>query len=131
MHILKKMLIHYFLAIMAAKQLWMKMGQQIFVKPKLTIFEVKPSIHRLAYETIARTHSNMMILHFLMYLMQVVLGKEQLQFHKMAEATFTTFFQEKKAWKNWHRSYLCQIHQNNISKKTSLMEDNLPTHIQK
>ena len=78
----------------------MKMGQQIFVKPKLTIFEVKPSIQRLAYGTIARTHSNMMILHFLMYLMQVVLGKEQLQFHKMAEATFTTFFQEKKAWKN-------------------------------
>ena len=32
--------------------------------------------------------------------MQVVLGKEQLQFHKIAEATFTTFFQEKKAWKN-------------------------------
>ena len=27
------------------------------LRPKLTIFEVKPSIHRLAYGTIARTHS--------------------------------------------------------------------------
>ena len=27
------------------------------LRPKLTIFEVKPSIHKLAYETIARTHS--------------------------------------------------------------------------
>ena len=27
------------------------------LRPKLTIFEVKPSIHRLAYRTIARTHS--------------------------------------------------------------------------
>ena len=27
------------------------------IRPKLTIFEVKPSIHRLAYGTIARTHS--------------------------------------------------------------------------
>ena len=31
------------------------------LRPKLTIFEVKPSIHRLAYGTIARTHSR----HFL------------------------------------------------------------------
>ena len=29
-----------------------------FLKPKLTIFEVKTSIHRLACGTIARTHSN-------------------------------------------------------------------------
>ena len=29
-----------------------------FLRPKLTIFEVKPSIHRLACGTIARTHSN-------------------------------------------------------------------------
>ena len=28
-----------------------------FLRPKLTIFEVKPSIRRLAYGTIARTHS--------------------------------------------------------------------------
>ena len=27
------------------------------LRPKLTIFEVKPSIHRLGYRTIARTHS--------------------------------------------------------------------------
>ena len=28
------------------------------LKPKLTIFEVKPSIHRHAYGTTARTHSS-------------------------------------------------------------------------
>ena len=27
------------------------------LRPKLTIFEVKPSIHKLVYGTIARTHS--------------------------------------------------------------------------
>ena len=34
------------------------------LRPKLTIFEVKTSKHRLAYRTIARTHSNVKTLSF-------------------------------------------------------------------
>ena len=34
------------------------------LRPKLTIFEVKPSIRRLAYGTIARTHSKRWQCHY-------------------------------------------------------------------
>ena len=42
-------------------------GRVIFfecLRPKLTIFEIKPSIHRLAYVTIARTHSKTIVRKF-------------------------------------------------------------------
>ena len=42
-------------------------GRVIFfecLRPKLAIFEVKPSIHSLAYVTIARTHSKTIVSKF-------------------------------------------------------------------